>query len=72
LPIGNRLFEKRRFGQVPGEKLGLSRDPIGKIGFENGGDAGVKLLAAAPQQAAIGRVADEPDAPAAHACILYL
>jgi hypothetical protein len=34
---------------VAGENLGLGRDPIGKVGFENRGDAGVKLLTAAPQ-----------------------
>src|SRR5215472_6818525 len=58
-PPANRLLKEPRFGQVPSEKLGLGRDPIGKIGLQNRGDAGVKLLAPAPQKAAIGRVADK-------------
>jgi hypothetical protein len=58
-PVMNRFFEKPRFGQVPREKLRLSRNSLGKIGFENGGDAGVQLLAAATQKTAIGGVSDE-------------
>ena len=44
---------------MPGKKLGLGSDGLGKIGFVHGDDAGVQLLAAAPQQAAVSRVADE-------------
>jgi hypothetical protein len=34
---------------VPGEKLGLCRDHVSEFGFQNSGDAGVKLFAAAPE-----------------------
>lgn len=58
-PPGHRLLEQPGFGQVPGEKLRLGRNGLREIGFEHGGDMGVKLLAAAAQEAAIGGVADQ-------------
>ena len=45
-PPANGFFEKPRFGQMVGEQLGLGRGILGEIGFEHGGDAGVKFLAA--------------------------